>query len=119
MMRGRTLALLLVASLSAACAATGAVPKPFPVPGGASPAGGGTPDRALTPTTPTVRRLDMSALMATALSLRGAPYRNGGSDVSGFDCSGFTQYVFARYGVQLPRATYEQYRLGRPVPRDA
>jgi cell wall-associated NlpC family hydrolase len=61
----------------------------------------------------------MSALMATALSLRGAPYRNGGSDVSGFDCSGFTQYVFARYGVQLPRATYEQYRLGRPVPRDA
>jgi cell wall-associated NlpC family hydrolase len=31
-------------------------------------------------------------LTSTALSLRGAPYRNGGTDPKGFDCSGFTQY---------------------------
>jgi cell wall-associated NlpC family hydrolase len=62
---------------------------------------------------------DGYALVGTALSLRGAPYRNGGADPAGFDCSGFTQYVFAQYGVALPRAVREQYRVGKPVkPND-
>jgi len=59
--------------------------------------------------------VDGYALVGTALSLRGAPYRNGGSDPSGFDCSGFTQYVFAQYGVSLPREVREQYRLGTTI----
>lgn len=56
-------------------------------------------------------------LVDTALSLRGTPYRNGGSDTSGFDCSGFTQFVFARYGVLLPREVRDQYRTGTDVAR--
>jgi len=50
------------------------------------------------------------------MSLRGTPYRNGGSDPSGFDCSGFTQYVFARIGTALPRETREQFLVGTSVP---
>jgi cell wall-associated NlpC family hydrolase len=61
---------------------------------------------------------DVYALVGTALALRGTPYRNGGDDPTGFDCSGFTQYVFARYGISLPRAVREQYLVGKAVKPD-
>jgi cell wall-associated NlpC family hydrolase len=54
-------------------------------------------------------------VVGTALSLRGAPYRNGGSDPSGFDCSGFVAYVFAQQGLYMPRTVSEQYAQGQPV----
>jgi cell wall-associated NlpC family hydrolase len=72
------------------------------------PASSGTATAAHTP-------FDGYALVGTALSLRGTPYRNGGSDPQGFDCSGFTQYVFAQFGVTLPREVREQYRVGDVV----
>jgi len=59
--------------------------------------------------------LDGYALVGTALALRGTPYRNGGSDPAGFDCSGFTQYVFAQYGVALPRGVRDQFQVGKTV----
>jgi cell wall-associated NlpC family hydrolase len=59
--------------------------------------------------------IDTSTLVSTALGLTGIRYRLGGTDPSGFDCSGFTQYVFARHGLALPRAVREQFESGDVV----
>ena len=57
-------------------------------------------------------------MLRTATDLLGTPYRNGGSTVEGFDCSGFVQYVFAQHGVQIPRTVRRQAEVGSKV-RDA
>jgi cell wall-associated NlpC family hydrolase len=105
----KTVSLLAVAALTSACASTGAVPKPFPgAPvvknGGAIPVAAGAP-----------AVFDSYALTSTALSFRGAPYRTGGGDPAGFDCSGFTQFVFSQYGIALPRSVKEQFQVGKSV----
>jgi cell wall-associated NlpC family hydrolase len=60
---------------------------------------------------------DAESLLRTALGLRGVRYRFGGADPEGFDCSGFTQYVFGRHGLALPREAGDQFRSGTPVDR--
>ena len=57
-------------------------------------------------------------MLETALSYRGVPYRNGGSDPTGFDCSGFVQWVFAQHGLRLPREVHDQYQFGTTVDFD-
>ena len=57
-------------------------------------------------------------MLRTATDLLGTPYRNGGSTVDGFDCSGFVQYVFAQHGVRIPRTVRKQAEVGAKV-RDA
>jgi cell wall-associated NlpC family hydrolase len=52
-----------------------------------------------------------------ALRFRGTPYVWAGTTPAGFDCSGFTRYVYARYGIDLPHSTYDQWALGRHVGR--
>lgn len=104
----KRLVILLIAIGAGACASTGATPRPFPVPGSGSP--------SRPPGAPTPGAVDGYSLIGTALALRGVPYRNGGTDPSGFDCSGFVWYVFAQHGVALPRTVPEQFRAGR-APR--
>jgi cell wall-associated NlpC family hydrolase len=53
-----------------------------------------------------------------ARSLVGAPYRNGGVDPEGFDCSGFVQYVFGELGLAVPRSVRGLEATGERVDRD-
>lgn len=55
------------------------------------------------------------AILATAKSYSGVPYLWGGTTPSGFDCSGFTQYVFMKNGITLPRTSSQQYQVGTAV----
>ena len=64
-----------------------------------------------------VSRSTSSELVDHALSLQGSPYVFGGSSRSGFDCSGFTQYVYRGSGISLPRTASEQFGVGSSVSR--
>ena len=106
------LSIVLMAFLSGACASRGGVPVPRPFPGAS------LPPSAVEPAPEPPAPAPMPALISTALRFRGVPYRNGGSDPSGFDCSGFVQYVFGQLGTLLPREVRDQYRAGRAVDLD-
>jgi cell wall-associated NlpC family hydrolase len=102
---------------AAACASTGARPQPFPLPPSAEgPSGPGewSPPSIDAPRT----HPDGYAIASAALRLQGVPYRAGGSDLHGFDCSGLVQYVLAQSGVAVPRIVREQYEVGTRVRLD-
>jgi cell wall-associated NlpC family hydrolase len=53
------------------------------------------------------------SLTQRAMRFLGVPYVFGGTNTSGFDCSGYVQHVFAMLGVHLPRTADGQYAAGR------
>ncbi|MGI6648285.1 MAG: C40 family peptidase [Bacillota bacterium] len=56
-------------------------------------------------------------LLVTSKKYLGTPYVYGGKSPKGFDCSGFTQYVFNEYGIELPRSSREQAKVGVQIAR--
>jgi cell wall-associated NlpC family hydrolase len=117
----RVAVLALVAAAATGCASSGAVPTPRPFPGAPAPPRPAEPVTAAVPELPpetAIAPAQPPLLVATALTFRGTPYRNGGSDPSGFDCSGFVQWVFAQHGTALPREVRDQFRVGDDVDRD-
>lgn len=58
-----------------------------------------------------------SSIVETALSHLGTRYVYGGASAGGFDCSGFTMYIFAQVGVKLPHGATSQLSYGASVSR--
>lgn len=129
-------------TLGACATTTAAIPRPFPSPDWKTPAprtpnvptapapsdvaGTSAPDPGPAPLDTveggpsdipdlTAHRYDGRALAQYALGLRGVPYRPGGADPAGFDCSGLVQYVFAQYGIIIPRVVEQQYTIGDKI----
>lgn len=64
-------------------------------------------------------QISSNAVIAYASNFLGTPYVWGGTTPSpGFDCSGFVQYVYAHFGIQLGRTTWDQINNGVAVPKD-
>lgn len=114
------LAICLLALTVSSCATRGSGPNLFP----GTILHDGIPE-FVTPTVTeasagvssnTPSTIALTSVIPTALAQQGTPYRWGGSDPSGFDCSGLMQYAFAQHGIALPRQTADQYGIGHQVP---
>lgn len=77
---------------------------------------------------PTVRDLlanppypgyDPATIVSIAMQYLGSPYVYGGASPAGFDCSGFTQFVFAHVGISLPHSSSAQGRMTAIAPEAA
>lgn len=55
------------------------------------------------------------AIAEYSLQFTGYPYVAGGNQPTGWDCSGFVQYVFSQFGISLPHASSSQMSVGSPV----
>lgn len=58
-------------------------------------------------------------LIQVASKYKGIPYRYGGTTTAGFDCSGYTQYVFKQLGLSIPRTSGGQYSTGTAVSKSS
>lgn len=66
------------------------------------------------PTTVTVA--DM--VIEEAMRYLGTPYRWGGKSPKGFDCAGFTRFIYSKFGVELAPSAAPQYRMGRVLKNE-
>ncbi len=66
----------------------------------------------------TSRMLKAKKVVKSAKGYTGVPYAWGGSSPAGFDCSGFTSYVFKRNGFTIPRVSADQYNFGKWVNKN-
>lgn len=67
---------------------------------------------------PPYPNFSLGSVVAVAQQYIGVPYRFGGADPSGFDCSGLVMYVYAQHGISLPHSVRAQASLGTRISRE-
>mgnify|MGYP006401234171 CR=1 FL=1 len=64
-----------------------------------------------------IRQQNIQQVIDTAKSYQGTPYRYGGNTRSGMDCSALVYLSFQSVGVNLPRISAEQSKIGKKISR--
>jgi probable lipoprotein NlpC len=60
----------------------------------------------------------INEIVSLARSYTGVPYRSGGTDGNGMDCSGLLFCVYGQYGFSIPRISWQQSEIGKEVDMD-
>jgi cell wall-associated NlpC family hydrolase len=68
---------------------------------------------------PPYPNFSLDQVVAVAKQYQGVPYVYGGASPAGFDCSGFTQFVYAQFGVSLPHSASRQGYGGTAIAASA
>ena len=58
-----------------------------------------------------------SQIISTAKKYIGVRYRSGGTSANGFDCTGYTQFVYNQFDISLPRTTTDQAKVGTQLSK--
>ncbi|MDR1118702.1 MAG: C40 family peptidase [Bifidobacteriaceae bacterium] len=90
-------------------------PKPKPIPPPAPENNSQGAARSVEPAQNIPATVEGNVILEIASLYLNVPYVYGGSSPSGFDCSGFTQYVYAQAGISIPRTDSQQKNAGTVI----
>lgn len=62
---------------------------------------------------------DIDTITQNAKQFKGGKYVWGGTRPSGFDCSGYVQYIYNKHGINLPRTAYGQFKSGKNIDKSS